>query len=442
MRRETRVLGSVAIVALLLGLAAGAGAEGPGGPAATRVSPTVGADFRVSGPGATSGENWGAVAWNGTANEYLVVWSDSRNEATRGSDIYGRRVSAAGAPLGADFRISGPGATADDWYTAVAWNGTANEYLVVWTDERKESTRGSDVYGRRVSAAGATVGADFRISGPGATRDDGVPDVAWNGTANQYLVVWADFRSESTRGEDIYGRRVSAAGAPVGADFRISGPAATADDWYPVVAWGATANQYLVVWTDRRNEATRGGEIYGRRVSAAGAAMGLDFRVSGAGATSNEDWPSVAWNGTDNEYLVVWQDERDSTTRGLDIYGQRVSAAGAMTGAEFRISSPGATWNEGVPAVAWNSRANRYLVVWDDDRDMATRGWDVYGRRMSAAGVAAGAEFRISGPGATADEWKPAVAWNGTAGQYLVVRADDRDELTRGWDIYARRVAG
>jgi len=43
MRRETRVLVSVAIVALLLGLAAGAGAEGPGGPAATRVSPTVGA---------------------------------------------------------------------------------------------------------------------------------------------------------------------------------------------------------------------------------------------------------------------------------------------------------------------------------------------------------------------------------------------------------------
>jgi hypothetical protein len=32
--------------------------------------------------------------------------------------------------------------------------------------------------------------------------------VDWNGTAGEYLVVWQDFRHYSTRGADIYGRRL------------------------------------------------------------------------------------------------------------------------------------------------------------------------------------------------------------------------------------------
>jgi hypothetical protein len=91
-----------------------------------------------------------AVAWNGTANEYLVVWEDGRNSSTRHFDIYGRRVSTAGSPAGGDFRISGPNATANEGYPAVAWSQTANQYLVVWQDGRTSSDRGDDIYGRRV----------------------------------------------------------------------------------------------------------------------------------------------------------------------------------------------------------------------------------------------------------------------------------------------------
>ena len=58
-------------------------------------------------------------------------------------------------------------------------------------------------------ADGARIGGDFRISGPNATSNDADPAVAWNQTANQYLVVWQDGRNHSTRGCDIYGRRVT-----------------------------------------------------------------------------------------------------------------------------------------------------------------------------------------------------------------------------------------
>ncbi len=379
MRRTLRVLVAVGVATLLLAAAVGAGAEGAEEP---RVSPVLGPDLRISGPNATAFEAYPAVAWNQTANQYLVVWEDGRNDST-GWDIYGRRVGASGARIGGDVRISGVNATANEYYPAVAWNQTANQYLVVWQDDRNLSSRHWDIYGRRVGAGGAGIGEDFLISGVNATSNEYYPAVAWNQAANEYLVVWQDERNYLTRGSDIYGRRVSAGGAAIGGDFRISGDNATSLEGVPAVAWNQAASEYLVVWTDGRNYSTRASDVYGRRVGAGGAAIGDDFRISGSNATANDYFPAVAWNQTANQYLVVWQDERSLSTRGSDIYGRRVGAGGAAIGGDFRISGSNATSDDDWPAVTWNQTANQYLVVWEDGRNYSTRYSDIYGRRVT-----------------------------------------------------------
>jgi hypothetical protein len=89
--------------------------------------------------------------WNDASRQYLVVWEDERSEPTRGTDIYGQRVSAAGARIGPDFQVSGPGAIADEKDPALAWDDTANRYFVVYEDERNASTRSTDIYGQRVA---------------------------------------------------------------------------------------------------------------------------------------------------------------------------------------------------------------------------------------------------------------------------------------------------
>jgi len=438
MRRCLRMLVSAGVAGLLLAVAAGAGGQEAG--VAGKSTP-LGADFRISGAGAQGEDGYPAVAWNATTNQYLVVWQDQRSAATRGADIYGRLVDAQGVPVGADFRISGPNATEDDLRPAVVWNGAADQYLVVWQDQRNSPAHHGDIYGRRVSATGAVAGMDFPISSPGATAE--WPAAAWNGTANQYLVVWQDDRDEATHVGDIYGRRLSATGAVVGADFPISSPAA-GGKVLPAVAWNGTANQYLVVWQDERDETTRGSDIYGRRVSAQGAVVGPERRISGPAAKGNDWWPAVAWNGAANQYLVVWGDERDSS-RGFDVRGRLVSADGTAVRADFRISGRAATASDESPVVVWNETANEYLVVWMDGRDdahRADRGCDIYGRRVSAAGAPAGAEFRISGPGATTDDVLPAMAWDRAANRYLVVWSEARNFLTSNWDIFGRQVAG
>jgi hypothetical protein len=216
---------------------------------------------------ATSYASDPAVAFNPVAGQFLVAWRDGRDMATRGADIYGRRVGAEGTPLGGDFRISGAMATSDEHSPAVAYNPVANQHLVVWHDERNEATRGADIYGRRVATNGARVGGDFRISGKNATNWESAAAVAYDSAADSYLVAWQDGRNGDARGTDIYGRRVAANGELLGGDFRISGKNATSEEYSPAVAYNPVSGQHLAVWQDWRNLATRGRDIYGRRVA-------------------------------------------------------------------------------------------------------------------------------------------------------------------------------
>src|SRR5262249_23321637 len=140
---------------------------------------------------------------------------------------------------------------------------------------------------------------------------------------------------------------------------------------------------YLVVWQDGRNAATSGLDIYGTRISAAGTHMdgsGKGFAISTAGGSQQQ--PAVVWNGTN--HIVVWQDDRNAAATGLDIYAARVDSAGAVldpTG--FVVSAQGA--DEMAPAIAWAGMS--HLVVWEDNRNAATTGTDIYGARLDVAGV-------------------------------------------------------
>ena len=101
----------------------------------------------------------------------------------------------ATTPLGVQARISFTGADGDGALTAtspsVAYNPVANQYLIVWS---REDAEGGEIFGRLVDAAGAPVGAEFRVSDMGAATLAGFdavePAITYNVTRNEYLVVW------------------------------------------------------------------------------------------------------------------------------------------------------------------------------------------------------------------------------------------------------------
>jgi hypothetical protein len=454
----------------------------------------IGVDIRLSDMGPDGDASYAAwypaVAYNPTEDQYLVVWQgddDTGPLVDEEWEIFGQRLEATtGAEVGAnDLRLSDMGGDAlfDAWYPAVAYNSAEDEYLVVWQGD--DNTAGLvdgefEIYGQRVDAAtGAEIGVDLRLSdmGPDGDANYGAfaPAVAYNLKEDQYLVVWyGDDNTPPLVGHEyeIFGQRVDAAtGGEIGADLRLSdmGPDGNASygAWFPAVAYSSTNNEYLVVWQgddDTGALVDNEYEIYGQRVDAAtGGEIGADLRLSDMGPDGNTSYtasyPAVAYNPMEDQYLVVWQGDDDTpplVDNEYEIFGQRVNAAtGAEIRADLRLSDMGpdgdTDYGAFAPAVAYNSTNNEYLVVWhggDDTRPLVNDEYEIYGQRVNAAtGGEIGADLRLSdmGPDGNADyvAWYPAVAYNPTDNEYLVVWWGDDDAgalVDNEYEIFGLRV--
>jgi hypothetical protein len=436
-------------------------------------------DVRISDMGPDGDRNFRAevpaTAYNATANEYFVVWQgeDDTPPLVEGEfEIFGQRIDAAtGLPRGTnDFRISemGPdGSTLFHGTTpAVTYNPVAHEYLVVWagTDDTPPLT-GNDVeiFGQRLDAStGVPLGAnDFRISDMGPDGHVSFfgrePAVVYNAASNEYLVVWegVDNTPPLVAGEiEIFGQRLSATGAEIGTnDFRISFAGPNGNNGFsarhPALAHNVAANQYLVVWEGEDDTAplvVNEREIFSQRLSATGLPLeATDFRISDMGPDGSTAFgasnPAVAYDGTANEYLVVWEGEDDTAPlveNEVEIFGQRLSGNGSEIGSnDFRVSRMGPDGNVSFaaffPAVAYNAVVDEYLVVWHADHDtlpLVPNEFEIFGQRLSGTGTAVGTDdFRISTMGPNGDTnfsaSRAAVSPSTTTSQYVVVWMGD-----------------
>jgi hypothetical protein len=423
--RRNTFLGFLASILVLLALAAYSPALAAGRGASDMASQAD--KTRPAGPNGgvfePPGANEPAIASNDSNGEYLAVWYEY-DAAEDGGDnnfhIRAQRMSSTGALLGDEMALSG--ASGGQSQPDVTYNSTDNEYLVVWESRETESS-GIDVYGQRVSSSGALLGGNFPIYT--APRHARHPAVAYNNTDNEYLVVWDDGAGISDA--EVYGQRVSSGGALVGSDFLIASAYGT--QWDTEVAYNSTDNEYLVVWHDYRNSSQ---DIYGQRVSSSGGLLGGNIPIyTGSGHDSHVE---VAYNGTVNEYLAVWEHSASDYSNS-DVYGQRVSNAGTLLGSLIPVSkAPGYQYSPSV-AYAYIGVIGEYLVTWSDSNPSGEI--DVYGQRVSSAGALQGSAIQVyTGPG---DQYSSAVAFSYYNGEHMVAWQDLRNEDLG--EIYGQRVA-
>jgi gliding motility-associated-like protein len=321
--------------------------------------------------------------------------------------------------VGSEIRISTIGPVGNDDYDAsypdIAFNSTADEYLVVFQGDHTTDNK-HQIYGQRVKASdGSLIGSRIDIStlAGDATYDSYRPKVAYNSTTNQYLVVWYgvigfESNAQGTYAEnEIYSQLINANGTLSGSNTIISdaggtGSSPNASVGDPDVAYSATSNVFLVVWdADDTDAGTVDDkkEIFGQIIAANGTPTGPnDFRISNTGSNSNADFDadaaSVVWNSTNNEFMVVW--EADLTVNShYKIYGQRISTSGTELGSDFEIiAGAGASNDADLAAIAYNSDDNEYLVV-SELRVVASKD-EVYGQRISNLGAKVGSLIKIS----------------------------------------------
>ena len=367
-------------------------------------------DFRISDMG-LDGDIWSrivapsAITYNGQNNQYLVVWA-ANDDPTGPAHIYGQRLDAAtGAEIGTnDFQINQT--LLPSFLPDVTYNPIMNEYLVVWVsrDFRVSTPTTYGIFAQRLDAAtGNHIGVDaFRIDVPASDPNYRLtmPDVTYNSTLNEYLVMWKSYQDEEYLEAEMIGQKLDATGALIGQQITsISDTPSIGFD----VAYHAITNEYMVVWSIP--EVDHITNVYVQRLDATtGAQVGAnDVRISDMEAEeyfSFSPGTAIAYNETTGEYLVVWNTNVDAFNN-YQIHGQRLNATGGEVGEDdFAISQVGSAtvdfYLAGSPAIAHNPTTNQYLVVWDTYRYLLFVGdeqFDIYGQLLDGT---TGAEIGIN----------------------------------------------
>jgi hypothetical protein len=266
---------------------------------------------------------------------------------------------------------------------------------VVWTGQVKLAPV---QWGRRLDENGVPIGASFQFSQPAQSGNGSLPRVAYNAAAGEYLVVWYSFKS----GEDpeVYGQRLSATGAEIGTDIRLTTTGTAADDkkaFDPAIAYNPLAGDYLLTYT--RNETAPNPaltEVHSQVLSATAVPQGSPLRLSEPGRRAVDPIPSYATaaGGGAGQHLVVWA--QDSPPPGFgdsEVWGRRVKFDGTtladpflLFGSENAFTTP--------PSVAARSDAIEWLTVWSSDCPRGTgippQDVEVMGRRVDAGTTPSG----------------------------------------------------
>lgn len=359
------------------------------------------------------------VAYNSTRDEYLVVWHDKWDVVMVGQPyrrIMGRRFDRSGAPVGGIFVVSPLVDNRDRGQPAVAYDGSADRYLVVYLYDSSGSGADWDVRGRFLQGSGASAGGEFVIADTG--KDEAAPEVAFSFLSNKYLVTWW---TQRPTGSTVDGA-IFAFGQTPGA-FSIAAEAAE-ERVDPDVAYQPVGDNFLVAYTD-------GVDIYAKIVGANGT-VGPEIGIAGWPDTESD--PSVA-SCANFQYVVSWNSLVGPTDK--EVYVRFLFGDGTIDGGPILIF--GAAFREQHSDLACTHRDIDYLVAFEGQYSNEFGPFGIWGRRIAAT-KALRDEFDIRGVyiGETGDvATRPALA-GGVSGWFVAWEYDRQGSTFQ--DIHGRVV--
>ena len=212
----------------------------------------------------------------------MVVWQSYVQDGNH-RGIFGQRFSAAGAPLGAEFQVNT--FTLFTQVRPTVASDASGNFVVTWTSQYQDGPS-FGVFGQRFSAAGAPLGAEFRVN-TYTTNNQMLSSVASDPSGN-FLVVWQsafqDGGGPGPPGGDfgVFGQNFSAAGAPLGGEFRVNTHTAREQVWPAVAAQGI--GKFVVTWDSDMQDGSGWGVFGQRYASVQPTALSVD---ASAGPTSD-----------------------------------------------------------------------------------------------------------------------------------------------------------
>ncbi|MCG2769196.1 MAG: hypothetical protein L6435_12555 [Anaerolineae bacterium] len=231
------------------------------------------------------------IAYNVPAQQYLIVWQECGNNRDE-SDIFGQWLVADGGRAGDCFPICN--SDGKQSVPVVVADLSRSRCLVAWEDARHSSWKLQDIYARFVATGSQLEGPELPIAtSPGPEYS---PTAAYNPVLDEYLILWED---------EIGGQRLTGEGEPVGSSFSLF--RASPYLRKPALMVDADSGDWVMVWEGRCETGPQGVDIYARRFSEEGKPLGDVVLLCNDG--SNQFAPAIAYNSYRGDLLVVWSDD-------------------------------------------------------------------------------------------------------------------------------------
>ncbi len=199
---------------------------------AQRLSNTAASLWTLGGLSVSTGpsaEFWPAMVSDGSGGA-IVTWSDFRNFVTSGADIYAQRISSSGARQWTSAGVALCTFAEFQFFPTITTDG-AGGAIVTWQDQRNGASN-TDVYARRITAAGTAQWGSGNGGVAISTADTTqyLPMIATDG-AGGAILTWQDAREGTT---DIYAQRVMSDGQLGGGPVGVSSETPLSADLAPV----------------------------------------------------------------------------------------------------------------------------------------------------------------------------------------------------------------
>ncbi|MFN8587178.1 MAG: T9SS type A sorting domain-containing protein [Candidatus Eisenbacteria bacterium] len=313
---------------------------------------------------ATSQQVEPAVCSDG-AGGMIVAWTDARSGS---NDIYAQRIAANGTALWTANGVVVCSASGTQSGPVVLPDGAGGAF-VAWTDSRTGSL---DLYAQRLGPTGASQWTANGVAVCTATNSQDSPVLASDG-AGGVMIAWRDFRSATNY--DVYAQRLNSAGT---VQWTANGVAACtqASDQGEVRIVAGTANDCIIVWSDLRNSAVSGRDLFGQRLSSAGSTLWTANGATLIGYINDQNQPYLVPNGLGG-FLLCFSDPL-----GGDV---TVASFSANPSLHWAVALTSVANTQNFPMAA-SDGAGGAIVAWHDFRaDGATS--DIYATRITSSGT-------------------------------------------------------
>ena len=288
------------------------------------------------------------------------------------SDIYAQWFDERGNTKGGEIAVCT--APGNQTHPVVAVN-SKGQFAVCWWDDRDGGAYVYDLYCQFFDASGAKVGSEMQVTSF-RISESSISIAA--GRSDDFMIVWSDNRNQNTTGYNIFGQIIDSNGTYSGGAFPVT--LTPGGEISPLVA-PAHDGGFLVIWLGL----TGTEQICAQRMDAAGGKLGDVINVTNGAV--NKGNPAIAANPLGG-YIVAW-DMNNGGPSGSDIFAQRLDQNGTLLGTTVSVSS--ADHSQQFPNLVIDSHSDSF-VVWEDDRSDYG---DVYGQWLDPNGTKVGPEVKI-----------------------------------------------